>query len=232
MAIGLGTHPGAYAERCRVPASSCFPLPDGMTFEQGALVEPYAVGLHAVRRSRAARGAADGRIAVLGAGPVGLMTLAALRREGVDDIVVAEPSPTRAAAAEALGASGVVADAAQITGDPPAVVFDCTGVARVPSMAVQSVRAGGQVVLVGVVDPAEAVAIPGALWIIKEVDVATSLGYETAEFAEAVEAVRTGAVDPAAVVSDVRPLEAAAQSFTDLATAGGPIKILLAADPS
>src|SRR5205823_6000953 len=84
-ALGLGTNDGAYAEYVRVPALSCYPLPDGMTAERGALVEPYAVGLHAVRRSRATK---DTPVGIIGAGPIGLMTLAALRAEGIEHIAV------------------------------------------------------------------------------------------------------------------------------------------------
>src|SRR5205823_8263564 len=98
--IGIGGPDGAYAEYVRIAAKSCFPMPAGMTPEQGALVEPYAVGLHAVRRSRVTPTSVVG---VIGAGPIGLMTLAALRGAGVEHVAVAEPSETRAGMAAAMG---------------------------------------------------------------------------------------------------------------------------------
>jgi threonine dehydrogenase-like Zn-dependent dehydrogenase len=228
--LGLGWMDGAYAEYVRVRAAMCHPLPDTMTDEQGALVEPYAVGLHAVRRSRADDDP-DVVTAIIGAGPIGLMTLAALKAAGVSNLAVAEPSESRAAVAAAMGATVVVEDANKLTaamGQAADLVFDCAGVPATPGIAVELVRPGGQVVLVGVVGIGEMIPIPGALWVVKEVDVRTCMAYSNAEFAESVDAVHGGAVDPNLVVSDIRPLEAADASFADLTRPGGPIKVLLA----
>lgn len=227
--IGLGMNDGAYAEFVRAPARSCFPLPDGMTPEQAALVEPFAVALHGVRRSRAAGGEVE-TAAIIGAGPIGLLTLAALRREGVATVAVAERSESRAAIADAMGATTVVADASKLgnaLGEPPEVVFDCAGVTATPPLALEIVRMGGQVVLVGVVNPGDMLPMPGLLWVVKEVDVLPSIAYTLDEFGESVDAVAAGAVDPGLVVSDVRPLEAAEASFGELAQPGGPVKVLL-----
>jgi (R,R)-butanediol dehydrogenase/meso-butanediol dehydrogenase/diacetyl reductase len=227
--IGLGFRDGAYAEQVLAAAKSCFPLPDGMTADQAALVEPYAVALHAVRRSAAAR-AGVSTAAVIGAGPIGLFTLAALRNEGVEAVAIAERSESRAAIADQLGATHVVAEAGRlgtVLGQPPDVVFDCAGVPATAPIALEAVRSGGQVVLVGVVNPGEMLAMPGTLWIVKEVDVLSALAYTDDEFGEAVQAVASGAVDPAQVVSDVRPLDAAEASFTELTQPGGPVKVLL-----
>jgi threonine dehydrogenase-like Zn-dependent dehydrogenase len=227
--IGLGMHDGGYAEFARVPARSCFPLPDGMTPEQAALVEPFAVALHGVRRSRAAGGAVDGA-AIIGAGPIGLLTLAALRREGLTNVAIAERSESRAAVAESMGATVVVGDASKLggaLGEPPEVVFDCAGVTATPPIALEVARMGGQVVLVGVVNPGDMLPMPGLLWVVKEVDVLPSIAYTIDEFAESVDAVASGAVDARVIVSDVRPLDAAEASFDDLLQPGGPVKVLL-----
>jgi (R,R)-butanediol dehydrogenase/meso-butanediol dehydrogenase/diacetyl reductase len=223
-------HDGGYAELVRAPARSCFVLPEGMTSEQAALVEPFAVALHAVRRSRAAGGRGAQTVGIIGAGPIGLFTLAALRREGVTDIAVAERNEGRAAIADRMGATTVVSDAAKLgaaLGEPPEVVFDCAGVTATPPLALEIARMGGQVVLVGVVNPGDMLAMPGLLWVVKEVDVVPSIAYTIDEFAESVDAVAARAVDPDIVVSDVRPLEAAEQSFHDLVQPDGPVKVLL-----
>jgi (R,R)-butanediol dehydrogenase/meso-butanediol dehydrogenase/diacetyl reductase len=229
--IGLGMNDGGFAEFVRAPARSCFALPDGMTPEQAALVEPFAVGLHGVRRSRAARAAGGvDTAAIIGAGPIGLMTLAALQREGVTNVAVAERSEGRAAIAEAMGATTVVNDAGRLgnaLGEPPEVVFDCAGVTATPPLALEVVRMGGQIVLVGVVNPGDMLPMPGLLWVVKEVDVLPSIAYTIDEFAESVDAVAAGAVDPGTMVSDVRPLEEAEASFNDLVQPGGPVKVLL-----
>lgn len=226
--IGLGANPGGYAEYVLAAATSCFPVPDDLSPELAALVEPYAVGLHAVRRSRATAGDPVG---IVGAGPIGLTTLAALRAEGITDVVVAERSQRRAAAAAALGAVAVVHDASRIDselGAQPEVVFDCAGVGAVPPLAAQLTRPGGQVVLVGVAGLDDPLALIGALLVIKEVDILAALGYTLDEFAEAITALASGALDQAVVVSDVRPLEDAAASFDELEQLGGPVKVMLA----
>ena len=233
-AIGLGLNDGAFAGCVRVPARSCRPLPDAMTPEQGALVEPYAVGLHAVNRSLvsgfAVQAEADLAAGIVGAGPIGLMCLAALRRAGVIRVVVAEPDEGRAAVAQAMGAT-VVEDAGRLgraLDGPLDVVFEAAGVTATPPLALGAVRPGGQVVLVGTVGPGQVLPMPGLLWVVNEVDVLASMAYTDDEFSEAVAAVASGAVDPALVVSDVRPLDAAQQSFDELGRRSGLVKVLLA----
>ncbi|MDQ3679757.1 MAG: alcohol dehydrogenase catalytic domain-containing protein [Actinomycetota bacterium] len=230
-ALGLGVNDGAYAEYVRVPAASCHVLPENMGPEQGALVEPYAVGLHAVARSRAGGGGAAA-VGIIGAGPIGLMCLAALRHSGVGGVIVAEPSRSRAAVAEAMGAT-VVDDARRLgrgAGAPLDVVFDVTGVVSTPALALEAVRPGGQVVLVGTPGPGQAMPMPGLLWVVKEVEVTPSIAYTDQEFAIAVAAVAAGAVDADLLVSDVRPLDAAERCFAELAQPDAPAKLMLAPD--
>ncbi len=235
-AIGLGVNDGGHAEYVRVPASSCHPLPPGMSVDHGALVEPYAVALHAVRRSAvpADPGAAAAvAVGVVGAGTIGLMCVAAARRAGVEQVAVAEPVDGRARVAESMGAA-LVDDADRLgraLTAPIDVVFDTTGVASTPAAAVEAVRAGGQVVLLGVVPPAVAIPMPGLTWLLKEVDVLTSIAYTTAEFADAVAHVGAGAVDAVAAAAQVRPLDEAATSFAELDGNHPPVKVLLAPRP-
>jgi threonine dehydrogenase-like Zn-dependent dehydrogenase len=164
---------------------------------------------------------------------VGLVCLAALRRAGVTGLAVAEPNEDRAAVAREMGAT-VVTKASRLgraLDAPLDVVFDAAGGSSTPAAAVEVVRAGGRVVLLGVVDPGRAIAIPGLLWLVKEVDVVTSIAYTGAEFAAAVAAVADGAVDQVLAATQVRPLEAAGRSFDELAGPGAPVKVLLAPRP-
>jgi threonine dehydrogenase-like Zn-dependent dehydrogenase len=227
--IGLGFNDGAYAELCKAPARSCYAMPAGMTVDQGALVEPYAVALHAVRRSQVAADPSL-KVAVIGAGPIGLLTVAALRGEGATNVVVAERADVRADLASTVGASAVVRDVSKLAtafgGEQPDVVFDCAGSVATPPLALEVVRAGGEIVLVGVVNIGETLNMPGLLWIIKQVDVRSSIAYTNTEFGESVDAVAAGAIDPSVLVSETRPLEAADASFEDLA-AGRAVKLLL-----
>lgn len=227
--LGMGLRDGGWAERVAVPAASCHPLPDSVGPEAGALVEPYAVALHAVHRSRAAN-APGLAAAVLGAGSVGLLTVAALQRAGVTRLAVAEPRPARAAAAAALGVVVVdgAAGLARALGRAPDVVFEAAGSTATPGLAVEAAAPGGQVVLLGVVGPGQALPLPGLVWVVKEVDVVPSVAYTDAEFAAAVEEVAGGAVDGILAACEVRPLEAAGAALDDLSRADGPVKVILA----
>ncbi|MFP5318216.1 MAG: alcohol dehydrogenase catalytic domain-containing protein [Acidimicrobiia bacterium] len=166
--IGLGLRDGGYAEQVAVPASACHPLPAGTTADRGALAEPYAVALHAVGRSRAVHDP-DVAVLVIGAGSVGLMCAAALRRAGVARVAVAEPRPARAAVAASLGAAAAddAAAGARALGRAPDVVFEAAGTPHSPGLAVETAAAGGQVVLLGAAAPGETVALPELLWLVK-----------------------------------------------------------------
>ena len=230
-AVGLGLNDGGFADYVRVPAKSCHPLPERMTPERGALVEPYAVALHAVGRSRAGAGG-QLSVGIIGAGPIGLLCLAALRRSGVGAVTVAEPSPARADVARAMGAT-VVDDGRHLgraAVGPLDVVFDAAGLVTTTPVALEAVRRGGEVVLVGTPPLGRAVPMPGLLWVVKEVDVTPSMAYADDEFAAAVDEVAAGAVDPIVAVSDVRPLDAADRSFRDLSGPSPPVKVMLAPD--
>lgn len=230
--IGLGVNDGGFAEYVRVPASSCHVLPSGMSPEHGALVEPYAVAIHALARSRVAAGA-ELAVAVLGAGPIGLTTVAALRDAGVQRLAVAEPNAGRGAVAAAMGAA--VVDTGQrlsrAMGCAPDVVFDTTGRAETAPLAVEVVAPGGQVVLLGVIGPTERLAMPGLLWLLKEVDVVAAIAYTDDEFATAVTAVAAGAADAVHDASETRPLQDAERSFQELSGPDAPAKVLLAPRP-
>ena len=229
--IGLGLHAGGYAEQVLVPASSCHPVPASATPAQVALAEPYAVALHAVGRSRVATDA-DLAVAVIGAGSVGLMCVAALVEAGPTRVAVAEPRVARADAARAMGAGAVEhgGDLARALGRPPDVVFEATGSPSTPGQAVEVATAGGQVILLGVGAPGGHLAMPALLWVMKEVDVVPSIAYTDGEFARAVSAVASGAAAEIEARVQLRPLSDVQQALDDLGTATGPVKVLL--DPS
>src|SRR3989440_9841386 len=97
--------PGGLAELMTLQEALLLPVPEGLPSEQGALTEPLAVGRHAVARADLTGGEA---CLVIGAGPVGLAVIAALRERGVGPVIAADFSPTRRRLAELLGADEVV----------------------------------------------------------------------------------------------------------------------------
>ncbi len=152
---GLSGGGGGMSERTVVPAYMVHRLPDAVTDEMGALVEPLSVGFHAVRSSDFQPGSSA---FVTGAGPIGIAVLLALRASGARTIVVSESLAARQALARKHGA--VVVD--PTTGDPAAKVadltdgvgadfaFDTAGVAASLAAAMQATRPAGTVVNVAV----------------------------------------------------------------------------------
>jgi threonine dehydrogenase-like Zn-dependent dehydrogenase len=152
----LGVAPdivATFAELVSVPARNVVALAEGSPLSHGALVEPLAVAVHAVRRVAVEPGDA---VVVLGGGPIGQSCLLALRMAGVERIIVTEVDAARRALLERLGALAVdpreadVADVARDAwGDLADVAIDAVGVSVTLSDALRSTRSGGRVCLVG-----------------------------------------------------------------------------------
>lgn len=100
--IGVGDWIGAFAEYVVATERMCHPMPAGMSFEEGALLEPFCVGLHAVRRADVRMGESA---AILGVGTIGMMTLLAVRATTPGWVVVSDPSQAKRDLAVQCGAS-------------------------------------------------------------------------------------------------------------------------------
>jgi L-iditol 2-dehydrogenase len=147
---------GALRERMLYPASLLFPLPDHLSSAEGAALEPLGIGLHALSLARISPGST---VAILGGGAIGLMLALLCQAAGAVQIIVSEPVEHRREAALRLGATaalnpnaGSVSEAVRrITGGRGVdVAFEAAGAAGTPEEAVEAVRAGGHVVLVGI----------------------------------------------------------------------------------
>lgn len=149
----FGTPPadGCLCERVVCLAKFTFPLPEGITMDEGAMTEPLAVGLEAVAMAGIRGGES---CAVLGAGAIGLSALQALKAAGAGRVVVSEPIPERRRLAEKLGADAVVPpeDAVGVVGGGLDFVVEAAGSPEAPQQAVELARPGGTVVLVGIPD--------------------------------------------------------------------------------
>jgi (R,R)-butanediol dehydrogenase/meso-butanediol dehydrogenase/diacetyl reductase len=215
-ALGLTGAGGGFAAQVVVDAARAHPVPDGISPEVAALVEPLAVGWHAVARGRV--GAGD-TVLVIGAGPIGLACLAAARAAGVALVVVSVRSPgARVAAAEALGADAIVRDVADAREAGPDggydVVLDTAGNAPALRMALGTVRPGGVVVDVGLwMEPAE---LNLNKLLARELSLVGSMGYEAGDFPAVIAALGAGALgDVAALITGRVPLERAIEDGFD-----------------
>ena len=138
------------------PERFLFPLPDNLSFEDGALLEPLGVAIHASNLVHMAPGKSVG---ILGCGPIGLLILQMARLSGADPIFVTDKLDHRLEAAEKLGASRVFSAKngnpiskilAEAKSDGLDIVFEAAGDNEAVEAAINCVRPGGQIVLVGI----------------------------------------------------------------------------------
>jgi (R,R)-butanediol dehydrogenase / meso-butanediol dehydrogenase / diacetyl reductase len=232
--LGLGANPGGYADSVVVDGAMLVPIPDELSFEHGALVEPLAVALHGIAVGFQPRKAGPGaRCVVIGAGPIGVMTAFGLQARGIEDVVVVERNERRqerirTLGFEALGLDGVHDSMlARFGGEAPDVVFECAGNPAAPELAIELVRSGGVVVLLGVLE--EPVEISQLVLMIKEAQVRASFAYRRPEFQEAVELLAAGRLPADRLITARAPLEDAQAMFERLEDPRtDDIKILLA----
>ena len=202
---GLSGGGGGFAAFDTFPANLAHVLPDSVDDQLGALIEPLATGVHAIARG----GVEDGdTVVILGGGPIGLTTLVSALAGRASQVVVSEPNPARAKAAERLGATAVLDPT---TTDVVAAVRDLTGgrgadvaldAAAAPSSfdtALGSVRPRGSVVNVAVWEDTTPLQ-PNAL-LFTEVRVTGALGYTDAEFDRAIEIAAGGTYDLASLIT-------------------------------
>jgi L-iditol 2-dehydrogenase len=153
-----GTPPqdGAFSEYTVKPAENCFPLPEGFGPVEGAVLEPLGIGLHTVDLAHLKPGQT---VAVLGAGPIGLLTAAVARAAGAGAIYMTEPLAYRRGFASDYVADAVlnpdetdvVAEIVRLTGGRGVdVAFEAAGAPETPDQAAEVVRYGGKVVVAGI----------------------------------------------------------------------------------
>jgi (R,R)-butanediol dehydrogenase/meso-butanediol dehydrogenase/diacetyl reductase len=222
---------GGYGQYLATGEASCTKLPDGLSLEDGALVEPLAVSLHGVSAAAMPVGA---RVLVIGAGPVGLAAIFWARRMGAGKIAVTASSNRRAGLAMHMGASSFVipepgADGVesvkQVLGGAPDVVFECVGVPGMMESAVNHVRPLGTVVVLGFCDVSDPWLPMRALF--KEVRMVFAVLYSTRDFRVAMDTLEGGQVQPRAMIADRISLEETPAMFEALRHRSTQCKVII-----
>ena len=151
---GVGDFQGAFAGFVTCAAAELVRVPAGLPLRTAALTEPLAVALHGITAAAVGPGS---RVLVTGAGPIGLLTVAALRARGVDDVAVSEPAPARRQLADAVGAKETVtpdqlprpAMPFDLVDHPFDAALECSGRAEAFDAALANLDRGGRLVIVG-----------------------------------------------------------------------------------
>ena len=219
---------GAFAEHVVVHAAFAHPVPDSMSDDAAALLEPLSVGVWACRKGRVTAGS---RVLITGAGPIGLVAVQTALAFGATEVVVSDVNPARLALARELGATDVVDAREQSVRDlprPPQVLLECSGFPPAIGEGIRALDRAGRAVLVGM--GGDEVPLPLAAVQSRELEVTGTFRYAntwptaialatsgrvqldrlvtgTYGLAQAADALTASRRDPEAVKAVVRPWE-------------------------
>lgn len=200
---------GAFAESIAVPQRIVYRLPDGMPFAEAAMLEAVSVALHAVSVAGVRKG--DTAL-VIGAGMIGLLTLQAARAAGCERVLIADIDSTRLqlaaslAPVEALQLSGsdLAREVMRRTGSGVDVALEAVGRTETIAAAIESVRKGGIVALIGNITPQ--VTIPLQVVVSRELRLQGSAA-SAGEYPQAIDLVSRGVIQVQPLITAVAPLE-------------------------
>ena len=203
---------GAAGEYFAVDASKVVPLPDELGFEEGAMIEPLAVTVHAAKQFPDLKGA---KAVVLGCGPIGILLCQSLKALGAASVMATDISDIRLELAKELGADYTVNTMRKDFGealseafgsDKADVIFDCAGNNITMNQAIQNARKGSTIILVAVF------AGPATVDLAKlndsELDLNTSMMYRHEDYVDAIRLVQEGKIR-------LKPLQSAQFAFAE-----------------
>jgi L-iditol 2-dehydrogenase len=211
-----GQAAGALAERGVVPAACCFKIPESVSLDAAMLVEPLSVGLHAVRLAEIAPGI---KIAILGAGPIGLSVLLCAKATAACTVVAADLLDERLAIARRCGADATI-NARQIDIAVECVrlglpefdaVFECSGDPACIGQGQSLLKPGGALMLVGI-PPGDAVSFNPHLMRRSELRF-QAVRRQNQCIEPVVELIATGRLDPSSLVTHRFPLDQVSAAF-------------------
>lgn len=222
---------GGFASLFDAIPAQCVKIPAHVSFQAAALAEPLAVCLHAIAR---AGNIAGMRGLVIGAGPIGLLTMLAGKYAGLAHVTVADIAPAPLAYAARIGADETLDVAARpdaLAGRSGAnafdVVFEASGAPAGLASAITAVRRGGTVVQIGNL-PGGALPVPAAPIVAKELDFFGSFRFAR-EYMTAVDLISAGTIDVTSIISAERPLKDAPAALPLALDRSQSMKVMLVA---
>ncbi|GBN21965.1 Sorbitol dehydrogenase [Araneus ventricosus] len=214
-------------------AAFCYKLPDNVSLEEGALMEPLSVAVHACRRSQVTAGKS---VLICGAGPIGLVNLLTCKAMGATRVCITDISENRLDVAKKLGATyqlnvkdldskTAVTQIKSLIGGPPDVTIECSGAESSIKLALLVTKSGGVVMCVGLGAPE--IKIPIIEASVREVDIKGIFRYANC-YPTAIGLVSSGALDVKPLITHHFNLENMLKAFeTSASGAGGAIKVLI-----
>lgn len=225
---GLGS---GFSEYALVSARTSIKLPETLSYDDGALIEPLAVGLHGVVMANIKPGA---KVLVIGAGPIGLAATFFARKLGAGRIAVAANSTRRQALAHNMGADRFIipeegraqaAIAAEVLGGAPDVVLECAGQPGCIDQAIQVVRTAGTVVVLGFCTAPDSFLPAVAVW--KEVNLRFSSTYSVGDFQYVAQVLAGGSLEPRSMITRTITLDEVPEVFEGLRKPSADCKVII-----
>lgn len=228
-----GSYNGAMAEYVVVPAEKLMMLPDSVSYEECALVEPLSISLRATKHA----GNLEGKtVAVFGVGPIGLMGVLCMKIFGAKNIIAIDVVENRLILAETCGATTVINSnddvegiiRAMTNGSGVDVVFDAAGVPQTVNRAIEITRNGGTVLMVGMATPSLEIEYKHA--VVKELRLQASYMYTT-EMEEGLQLIIDGKLDVKKMITGRYHMSEGPRIFEGLASGKSKdIKVILVND--
>ena len=194
---------GAFAEYVRVPAANAYPIPDGVSDAQGALIEPLSCAVHGLRRLGPVAGE---DILVIGAGTMGLLLMQLLNQAGARSVAVVDRKASRLGPATAAGATAVATDVTELDTGSFGVAVDATGAPAAIEAAFTRLARGGRLLIFGVASADAEVSLSPFRIYNDEITVVGSMAVLNS-FGAAADLMADGAVATGPLLSPPLPLE-------------------------
>ncbi|XP_064487180.1 sorbitol dehydrogenase-like [Ornithodoros turicata] len=217
-------------------ADFCFKLPDNVSYEEGALLEPLSVAVHACRRANIRIG---NTVLICGAGPIGLVNLVTAKAMGASQVIITDIVDHKLLTAQGLGADAVInvseksidvikRELVGVLGNLPDVTIECTGAEPSIRLGMLGTKSGGTLVLVGLGAPEIKVPLVDAA--VREIDIRGIFRYANC-YPTALAMISSGKVDVKPLVTHCFRLEETIEAFTVAKTGkGGAIKVMIKCD--
>jgi L-iditol 2-dehydrogenase len=222
---------GAFAEYVAVPERIVYRLPEGFPYAHAALIEAVSIGVHAARITDVEPGSTA---VVFGAGMIGVLAVQAFRHYGCEKVFAVDVVESRLDLARSMGACevflgsgpGIVSELRAATGgEGPDIAVEAVGAQSPISSAIESVRRGGTVTLIGNLAPK--VEIPLQAVVTRQLRLLGSCA-SAGEYPECIELMKSGAIQVEPLVSAIAPLSEGASWFDRLyAREAGLMKVIL-----
>ncbi|BFY97421.1 hypothetical protein BsWGS_00461 [Bradybaena similaris] len=224
---------GGFATYMTTPAYTCHKLPDNVSLEEGAMIEPLSVGVNAVRRARMSPGES---VIVTGAGPVGLYAMQVAKALGASKVMMVDINADRLRLASNMGAD-IVFKPTLPTSDPKAaseelkaafggeadLFIECSGATGILDVAIHSCARGGKVMMIGFGEMAMHAHVGMAA--VREIDILGAFANDH-NYPEAVELVASGKVDVKSAITHRLPLDKVLEGM-ELIKSGKSVKVVI-----